>query len=61
MTKKSPNICPSCGEPHAFSIMDAEEAQLYVPEDEELPSDDPEATYRVYICPEQEDRVIALA
>lgn len=70
----SPNTCPKCGEPHAFAIMEADEAQLYVPvelvEDAEgetitkpLPShgDDEPDEYRVYICPDQDERVVVLA
>lgn len=61
MTKKSPNACPKCGKPHAFSVMDAEEAQLYIPVELDDEGDQvllPGGEYRVYICPDVAERIV---
>lgn len=56
----SENKCPSCGKPHAFSIVEEGEVDAYVTErDWEAMPIDPEATYRVYVCPSAEGFVVA--
>lgn len=47
----SPNVCPSCGDEHAFSIVDEGEVNTYLnARDLNSFPVNPGATYRVYVC-----------